>query len=377
MRVPTKELWILGAALVTASTHAQDNGPRLFLTPDLIDIRGSNATAMDFDRLNLVMRGSHFTGGFGSFRDETGRDSSYGGGYFRPFGNNQSRDLRIGLNYENANGVGRSEFQAEYINGNGLGYGAGYLKGIETRDIYFGKLIYRKKVGAWNLLLSPQWQTNPQTSDAGGYVVINNDRFFFSGGRDGEESRGVIRAITKKREDALFHSVGEVMYVDESAGRRDGVNLLFVNASLGYSGGFFSHSAGVGRAMGPSGIRFENPFSTLSLAWNRAMDVWEIGQIANARFTQLVFLNGQELEIFETVAFPTQFMGDSGWASGVFVGYQRSGFKLESSEFHDSNGAMLGYKKRFGGVLLMARFLHNFGLNTNELVLRLNYFFDK
>ncbi len=87
------------------------------------------------------------------------------------------------------------------------------------------------------------------------------------------------------------------------------------------------------------------------------------------------FPNGQEVEIFETVVFPTQFVRDSSWANGLFLGFQNRSFKLESGTLQSGKAGMIGYKRQFSQVLIATRLLRNFELSSNELVFTFKYSF--
>ncbi len=56
----------------------------------------------------------------------------------------------------------------------------------------------------------------------------------------------------------------EVLYVDNTIGHFSGTRNLFANVTLKYGGGFLSHPARLGRAMGPQGTEYGNPLGFLT-----------------------------------------------------------------------------------------------------------------
>ncbi len=364
------------AASAPLAAVGQSSPAAFFTTPYMVDIRASHAATNDQDALNVTLWGPNLNGGIGSRRDGNGGDTTYVGAFFRPFGNNIDRDLVFGVNYLNDNGISQSEAQGQYIGRDGVGFGLGYVEGLaNSRDLYFTKFIYRKKHRDWNVYLSPQWQRNPDKNDLGGYLALSNDEVFMSAGTDGEQWRGLLGVVAERGKTASLQPTGEILYVDNSLGDRDGVKFFFVNGSLQYAGGFLSHQSRLGRALGPSGNHFGNPLSFLSQSWNRNADVWEIGQLANVRIIEAEFPNGQEVEIFETVVFPTQFVRDSSWANGLFLGFQNRDFRFESDTLQSGKAGLIGYKRQFGRALIASRLLHDFELSSNDLVFTFKYFF--
>ncbi len=364
------------AASAPLAAVAQSSPAAFFTTPYMVDIRASHGSIVDREAVNVARWGPNLNAGFGSWRDGNAGDATYAGASFRPFGNDTDRDLVFRVNYLNDNGIRQSEAQGQYIGRDGVGFGLGYVEGLaNSRDLYFTKFIYRKKHGDWNVYLSPQWQRNPDKNDLGGYFVLSTDEVFMSAGTDGEQWRGLLGVVTKRRERALLRPVGEILYVDNSLGDRDDVKFFFINGSLRFDGGFMSPQSRLGRALGPSGNHFGNALSFLSQSWNRTADVWEIGQLANMRIIRAEFPNRQEVEIFETVVFPTQFVRDGSWANGLFLGFQNRNFRFESGTLQSGKAGMIGYNRQFSQVLIATRLLRNFALSSNELVFTFKYYF--
>ncbi len=367
--------WLLvGATTLPLAVVAQSPRPAFFTTPYMVDIRASHASIDDRGVRNVALWGPTLNGGFGSWRDGNAQDSTYGGGIFRPFGND--RDLVLEFNHVNDNGISQSEAKGQYIGKNGVGFGFGYVERFaKNRDLYFTKFIYQKKHQDWDVYLSPQWQRNPDKNDLGGYFALSNDVVFVSAGTDGEQWRGLFSVLAKRSKTALLHPVGEVLYVDNSLGDQNGVKFFFINGSLGFDGGFMSPQSRLGRALGPNGINFGGTSSFLSQSWNRTADVWEIGQLVNVRIIKAEFPNGQEFKSIETVFFPLQFVRGSNWAKGFFLGFQNRDYKFESGTFQSEKTGMIGYKRQLGQALIATRLSRNFELSSNELVFSFKYHF--
>jgi len=123
-------------------------------------------------------------------------------------------------------------------------------------------------------------------------------------------------------------------------GDRPGPKVLFANATLGFTGGFLSHPARLGRAMGPAGLEFGNPLGYLTPTWNRRLDTWEMGGIADFRISGTETPAGLRTVTFEALVFPFQLRSGDSLADRFFLG---ATFTDRSRGGNDVAGAMAGY----------------------------------
>jgi hypothetical protein len=149
------------------------------------------------------------------------------------------------------------------------------------------------------------------------------------------------------KEGAKYRPVFEALYVDNNAGGNKGVRYLFVNSTLGFDGGFLSHPARLGRAMGPTGLEFGNPLgfifnSKVPNNWNRKLNSWEMGRMIDFRLENFVQPNKDYDGYGQLVTFPFQFdnnknLLDPFYAGGEFV-YSSMGGTLKKQ-----GGILAGY----------------------------------
>lgn len=72
--------------------------------------------------------------------------------------------------------------------------------------------------------------------------------------------------------------------------------------------------------MGPQGLEFGNPLGFLTPTFNRRLEVWEEGSVANFRADRVEFSNGAVQERYEGVLFPMQVQTERTIADAVFIG---------------------------------------------------------
>ena len=136
----------------------------------------------------------------------------------------------------------------------------------------------------------------------------------------------------------------EVLYVDNTIGDLPGSRLLFVNGTLKFGGGFLSHPARLGRAMGPQGLEYGSPRGFLQPTWNRCLDVWELGGLVNVRFRRLDLPDDTVSETYEAVVFPFQFDQEDNCLDSVFLG----GFGNHTAAAGGSGGLLAGIVGKMG-----------------------------
>jgi hypothetical protein len=212
------------------------------------------------------------------------------------------------------------EFQGEYRFPFGLGFGGGFVDTtLADRDIQFGKMTFRNRWGRWNYVLEVQGQDYGEETFPGGYGAIYNPEVMGVLGTDGEQWRAAVGIISPWT-DAFVRPTLEVLYVDNSIGEFDGPKVWFANATLKYSGGFLSHPARLGRAMGPQGLEFGNPLGFLSPTWNRRLEIWEMGSLADFRAEHITTPSRATTERYEGLVFPFQFAGTKTVLDHLFAG---------------------------------------------------------
>jgi hypothetical protein len=243
------------------------------------------------------------------------------------------------------------EVQGEYRFPFGLGIGGGVVETLNPfSDIRFGKLTYRNKWNGWNYILEVQGQHTAERTEPGGYVALFNDYFMAVGGSDGEQWR-VTGAFMAPEKWKVVRPVVEVLWVDNSIGRVIGPKVLFANATLKYEGGFLSHPARLGRAMGPQGLEFGNPLGFLNPTFNRRLDVWEMGALADFRADRIESPLGAVTERYEGFLYPMQCQTTRTILDGVFVGgaWSKSPIK-DTPSIIGGIFAQLGFAKLSVGV---------------------------
>jgi hypothetical protein len=316
----------------------------------------------DDDLYNFFAFTPSFKGGAGMFDTYGGEPARYAGGFLRPLAPWPDKgDLIVGVQGVEVDPRSDYEVQAEYRLPTGLGLGGGFVDASDpTADVTFAKMTFRNRWRGLHYILAPQVQETAGETSPGGYVALYNDLFMGVGGTDGEQWRATFGFIAPARKSAagaqtgirtLFRPTAEVLYVDNSIGDLIGPRVLFVNATLGFQGGFLSHPARLGRAMGPQGLEFGNPLGFLFPTWNRRLEVWEMGSLMDARLERIRFPNRTTQERYEAILYPLQFDETPHWVDGLFAGGGYS--KLPTSEtallvggFH----ALLGFLKTSIGV---------------------------
>jgi hypothetical protein len=170
-----------------------------------------------------------------------------------------------------------------------------------------------------NYILEVQGQHVGDETSPGGYVALFTEQLMGVVGTDGEQWRVTGAFIAPDRKQ-LFRPTVEVLYVDNSIGQFNGPRSIFANATLKYEGGFLSHPARLGRAMGPQGLEFGNPLGFLFPTWNRRLEVWEMGSLGDFRAERIRFPNHTTQERYEALLFPFQFDQSPSILDHLFAG---------------------------------------------------------
>jgi hypothetical protein len=274
----------------------------------------------DTDEQILFWWSPFFKGGGGTLDNGTER-TDFLGGYLRPLaGRSQWGELILGFLSVDSGGERVDELQAEYRLPSGLGFGGGTAdRGPGGRKVDFAKLTYRDRFGSLSTIVEVQAQEVGGETDPGGYLALYNDDLMFVYGSDQEQWRACF-GLAQSAEGGRLRTAVEVLFVDNTIGRFPGTEFLFVNGTFGYRGGFLSHAARLGRAMGPTGLEFGNPLGFLAPTWNRRLDVWELGRMIDFRAVRTKFPNGRRDEAYEAVVFPFELDPAPGWTDDLFVG---------------------------------------------------------
>ncbi len=260
------------------------------------------------------------------------------------------------------------DVQAEHRHAFGLTYGGGaYQLGATKQSInYWGKVGFRKTIKKWSFIVSIQ--VTPLTNGSkntiehigpGGYVALYHPVFMVVGGYTYNHPNGTTVApqfrtclgLMSPKEGAKYRPVFEALYIDNNVGDFKGVRYLWSNFTLGFDGGFLSHAARLGRAMGPTGLEFGNPLGFLAnpaavINWNRKLTTWEMGRMINFRQENFVFdqttknYNGYAQVVFN----PFQFDNKTNLLDPFFIGTE---FVYSYTEVNKTltkqGGLLLGY----------------------------------
>lgn len=305
-----------------------------------------------------------FKGGAGYLDPQDRTSTTYWGGYLRPLaGWPEKGDLLLAA--QGVDGVNRRdvEGQAEYRLPFGLGAGGGIVKATQTgNDISFGKLTWRNQWRGWSYILEGQGQSVEGEVSPGGYVALYNPIVMGVAGSDGEQWRVTGGYVAPTNRTSL-RPAAEALYVDNSIGEFEGPQSLFVNGTLRLQGGFLTHPARLGRAMGPQGLEFGNPLGFLFPTWNRRLETWEMGGLLDVRYERLWFPNRTTQERVDGLLYPFQFTGTRGLLDYLFAGasYTRT-------TAVETPGVLAGFFGRFAFLNLTVGVEHQFDPNRTIVV---------
>lgn len=112
--------------------------------------------------------------------------------------------------------------------------------------------------------------------------------------------------------------------------------------------------------MGPTGLEFGNPLGYLSPTWNRRLDLFELGGVADFRLARNKTPSGVVTEKFEVLAYPFQFSQKENLLDHFYAG----GFYSTDSVAGDSSGILGGIFGKFG--FLQVGVGGDYNLDTSE-----------
>jgi len=309
------------------------------------------------EEYNSILWSPSFKGGMGLVDPDTASPTNYSGGYFRPLLPKDGKgELIFGYLQVDTASTYSYEFQGEYRFPFGLGFGGGSVSRTDSgADVHFGKLTYRDQWSEWNYILETQFQEIGAEESAGGYMALYDEQFMVTYGNDGEQWRSAIGIVTPDNE-TLLRPAFEALYVDNSVGAFNGTQFWFVNATLKFKGGFLSHPARLGRAMGPTGLEYGNPLGFLRPTWNRRLDVWELGGLGDFRLVRNKTATDMVTEKYEALVYPFQFDQKNNALDHVYLG----GFYSYASNAEEATGVMGGLFGKLGFLNAGVGVDHNF-----------------
>lgn len=318
------------------------------------------------DEHNFIWWSPGFKGGGGVVDFTTASPTKYSGGYFRPLLPKDGRgELILGFLQVDTASTYSHEFQGEYRFPFGLGFGGGSVSRSDGgSDIEFGKITYRNQWSDWNYILETQFQETGPEESFGGYGAIYNDNLMLTFGNDGEQWRTAFGYVSTEN-GPLFRPVLEVLYVDNTIGVFDGSQFLFINATLKFKGGFLSHPARLGRAMGPTGVEYGNPLGFLRPTWNRRLDVWELGGLGDFRLVRNRTSSDVVTEKYEALVYPFQFDKKDNVLDHFYAG----GFYSYASNAEEATGIMGGLFGKLGFLNAGVGADHNFETDETRISL--------
>lgn len=291
------------------------------------------------EEYNFIGWSPGFKGGAGHIDSDTAGQTNYSGGYLRPLlPENGKGELILGFLQVDTETTYSHEFQGEYRFPVGLGFGGGSVsRSNGGSDIEFGKITYRDQWSDWDYILETQFQETGREESAGGYGAIYNDQWMLTYGNDGDQWRSALGYITPENK-SMFQPTMEVLYTDNTIGPVDGTQVVFVNATLKFQGGFLSHPSRLGRAMGPTGLEYGNPLGFLTPTWNRRLDVWELGGLADLRLERIRTAADVVTQKCEALIYPFQFDQRNNLLDIFYLG----GFYSYASNAEEATGIMGG-----------------------------------
>jgi hypothetical protein len=300
------------------------------------------------ERANLFWWSPVVKAGIGVL-DVDGVETRYGGGYVR--GVRRGLELIAGGGLVDREEARDFELQAELRLPGGIAFGGGAADyDGAVPDVTFGKAVHRGRIGSWSTVLALQVQEVGRETSSGGYAGLWEDRFMAVIGADGEQRQATVAFMAPQAESSTFRPVLEGIWIDQEVGDLAGPQILFVNGTLGFQGGFLSHPARLGRAMGPTGVEYANPLGFLwaNGPWNRRLDPWELGRLGDLRLLRVERPNGVTSATWEALVFPLQLAGREGLLDGIFVG--ASYRTLTGTD--DDPGPLAGYIGKVGFLQL-------------------------
>ena len=381
-----KRIGLTSLLIAQCAAYADDYNQSPYFKGGKIDSNFNRYANGDFS-FNDILWTPVFKGGGGSFDSETGgQNLNYYGGYARPLLTKpELGELFVGGQQVLQGDRISTEVQGEYRLANGLGFGGGFAdKSQSVLDAKFAKVSYQNQWQDIKYIVSAQWQNYAGKDYGGGYVALYNKEWMATYGNDGEQWRSAFKYVAPQITEKLRPAL-EVLYIDNSIGKIGADKTLMVSGSLGFSKGFLSQEATLGRAMGPTGMQFANPLGYFNTAtdptFNRRAETWELGGLLNFRYINTSVASGSpRTETFEANVFPAQFFGVDNFLNSIFIGggiSNPNGAKPYRSTLATINqsgvSGNMGYIKRFGHIDTNVRVQHDFDVNDTEVYVGAQY----
>lgn len=355
---------LIGLFAVLATEIKADNTPNPFFKGGKLDAYYDRQDNGNF-QVNSMLWAPGVKGGYGVLVPEkVGQNVNYYGGFVRPFLTRPDLgDLILGAQEITQGDGNQTEVQGEYRLPSGFGFGGGFVdRKASNDDIHFAKISYRNRWQDINYIFSGQWQNVQNRSYPGGYVALYDKTLMATWGSDGEQWRSTFGYVSPDTGDRIRPAL-EVFYVDNSIGQINGSKDLMVTGSLGFRKGFLGHAARLGRAMGPTGVEFDNPIGYLNPKFNRQLTVWEVGELLNFRYTQKTLANGVKSEVIEMTVYPTQWLTERTPLDAFFVGVGNT----RQNPGQGGISGLFGYHRSFGNLESSARVQHDFDRDETSL----------
>lgn len=236
----------------------------------------------------------------------------YAGGYLRvTYGETTCGELVVGAFHLDRGASRGTEWQAEYRTASGVALGGGAWVARGSGDARFVKASYRALGPQRGYIVTAQAQSLDGMWRPGVWMAVLRHGWFGAAGLDGEQVR-VTGAYVRPRARGRVREAAEVVYVDNAVGAHPGPRVLFANMTLGFEGGFLDTPARLGRAMGPTGLEFGNPLGYARPTWNRRLEPWEMGGLADVRVDWARLPNGASIARYDGIIFPLQLDGALG-----------------------------------------------------------------
>jgi len=346
---------------------AKDDSGRKLMQDAIFELfhRYTNAQ----QQYNLIFWGSRIKGGGGFIQNAQG-STYYGGIFAHPqvnFG-----EITLASHFVSDGKNSEYELKAEYRLLNGLSFGGGYISdSYAQQKLGFAKISWHRNLEDWNFIVSGQSLQINEKNYMGGYGAVFNANTMMAMGYDGEELRATIGYIAPQQKRSPIRPAAEIFWIDRSLGTEiGGSNFLLAMATLGYKGGILSHPARLGRAMGPWGLEYSNPITFKTPTWNRLLNTWEQGGLANFRLSYSGISPKNYTWRTEVSSFPFQFFDVSRYLKGCFVGAYHLAVPTQQSV-----GSSAGWSHVFKYFGLMSAAEYDFQSQQYTLFFALSHHF--
>jgi len=300
---------------------------------------------------NFIWWSPFLKGGGGIISRPDGTSTQYGGAFFRP--KLKRGEVIMAGHYVNTESNTRYEFKAEYRFQNHIGVGGGIVNFGEEKTSFL-KVDYLNQIKGWNYIIGAMWHRVQNNWFPASYGVLYNATTLLGLGHDSEELRATIGYISPENRSRIRPAF-ELFWLDRTPGVLANNKFVLFMGTLGYRGGILSQSARIGRAMGAGGLEYSNPIIHISPSWNRLLNIWEQGGIADIRMVYFEGSEGSFSAKTEGIVWVFQLDRKANLLDGVFLG----GYHL-ATHIDQSVGAMLGIKKRIKNFGFMSQAEYDF-----------------